>query len=127
MKYRMTMLAALMAVAVGAIPSSFAANDVHFALSKSMPEAESSIDSPPEVRLWFTEAPEDNTTSIRVVNAAGELMEAGDVTQDADDGRTFSVAIERRLGAGAYTVAWRAIGADGHVVRDEFTFSVTQQ
>ncbi len=127
MKYRMTMLAALMAVAVGAIPSSFAANDVHFALSKSMPEAESSIDSPPEVRLWFTEAPEDNTTSIRVVNAAGELMEAGDVTQDADDGRIFSVAIEGRLGAGAYTVAWRAIGADGHVVRDEFTFSVTQQ
>jgi methionine-rich copper-binding protein CopC len=127
MKYRMTMLAALMAVAVGAISSSFAANDVHFALSKSMPEAESSIESPGEIRLWFTESPVDNTTSIRVVNAAGELMEAADVMQDADDGRIFSVAIERWLAVGPYTVAWRAIGQDGHVVREEFTFSVTQQ
>ncbi len=123
-----TLLSALLLVAVaGFVPAGTTDSALHFALSKSMPEAESSIDSPPEVRLWFTEAPEDNTTSIRVVNAAGELMEAGDVTQDADDGRIFSVAIGRRLGAGAYTVAWRAIGQDGHVVREAFTFSVTQQ
>jgi len=127
MKYRMTMLVALLAVATGAIPLSFAPSDVHFALSKSMPVAESSIESPAEVRLWFTEAPEDNTTAIRVVDAAGDLMESGDVAQDADDASVFSVAIKGRLAAGAYTVSWRAIGEDGHVVRDEFTFSVTQQ
>ena len=61
------------------------------------------------------------------MDAAGELIDAGDVTRDKDDGRIFSVAIGSRLDPGAYTIAWRAIGEDGHVVRDEFTFSVTQQ
>jgi methionine-rich copper-binding protein CopC len=31
------------------------------------------------------------------------------------------------LPAGGYTVAWRGIGDDGHVVRGDFTFSVTAQ
>ena len=127
MKYRMALVGALLSVAVAAAPTSFAAADVHFALSKSMPEADSSISSPSEVRLWFTEAPDDNTTSIRVVDAAGALVDAGDAVQDEDDARVFSVALQHALAAGAYTVAWRAIGEDGHVVRDEFTFAVTQQ
>ena len=104
MKYRTALLGALLSVAVGATPTPFAASDLHFALSKSMPEADSSIESPSEVRLWFTEAPEDNTTSIRVVDAAGELIAAGDVVQDKDDGKIFSVALESRLTPGAYTV-----------------------
>jgi len=127
MKTRMAVLVALMAVAIAAIPLSFAVGDVHVALSKSMPEADSSIASPEEVRLWFTEAPEDNTVSIRLVDDGGELIDAGAVAQDADDARIFSVAVEHPLPAGPYTVSWRAIGEDGHVVRNEFTFSVTQQ
>ena len=127
MKYRMTILAALVGVAIGAVPLSFASSDVHFALSKSMPEADSSIESPAEVRLWFTEAPEDNTVSIRLVDGDAGLVEAGDVAQDADDAKIFSVAVQQVLPAGSYAVAWRAIGDDGHVVRGDFTFAVTQQ
>ena len=127
MRYRMTMLAALMAVAIGAIPPSFAPTDVHFALSKSMPEADSAIESPAEVRLWFTEPPEDNTVSIRLVDDDGGLVDAGDVAQDGDDAKIFSIAVEHVLAEGPYTVTWRAIGEDGHVVRGDFTFAVTQR
>ncbi len=127
MKHRIALLGALLAVAIGATSLPFATPDLHFALSKSMPEADSSIGSPPEVRLWFTEVPEASSVSIRLVDSGGDLIAAGDVAQDEDDGKVFSVAIEGPLAAGGYTVAWRAIGADGHVVRDDFEFAVAQQ
>ena len=62
MKYRMTMLVAAAAVALGAIPLSFAASDAHFALSKSMPEADSSIESPTEVLLQMADGRLDRYT-----------------------------------------------------------------
>ena len=127
MKYRMTMLVALMAVAVGAIPLSFGGSDVHFALSKSMPLADSSIESPAEIRLWFTEVPDAGTTSIRLIGADEQLIHTGDVTQDEKDRQSFSVALESALSSGTYTVAWRAMGADGHVVRDDYEFTVVAQ
>ena len=33
--------------------------------------------------------------------------------------------IDQMLDEGAYTVAWRGIGDDGHVVRNDFGFRVT--
>ena len=92
-----------------------------------MPEADSSIKSPSEVRLWFTEAPEDNTVSIRLVDGDRGLIEAGDVAQDMDDAKAFSIAMDHTLAAGPYSVTWRAIGDDGHVVRGDFKFAVAQQ
>ena len=127
MKYRITILAALTGVAVAAVPMSLASSDVHFALSKSMPAADSSIEAPAEVRLWFTEAPERNTVSIRLADGEGNLIESGDLAQDADDARIFSVAVLHTLAAGPYMVLWRAIGDDGHAVRGDFKFAVTQQ
>jgi methionine-rich copper-binding protein CopC len=52
------------------------------------------------------------------------VLAAADVTQDADDQRSFGVALEHALSSGTYTVAWRAIGADGHVVRADYQFTV---
>ena len=127
MKYRMTMLAALAGVAVAAVPLSLASSDVHFALSKSMPVADSSIESPAELRLWFTEAPEENTVSIRLADGDGNLIESGRAVQDANDARIFSGTVQHALAAGPYMVLWRAIGDDGHAVRGDFKFAVTQQ
>jgi methionine-rich copper-binding protein CopC len=96
----------------------------HFELEKSAPEDGASVHSISEVRLWFTQVPQDETTSIRVVNEAGEALPTGDVVQDEEDGRIFSVSIAAGLAPGAYTVAWRAMGEDGHVVRGDLSFSV---
>ncbi len=101
--------------------------EFHFALSKSMPVADSSVESPPEIRLWFTEIPDAGTTSIRLIGADEQVIHTGDVTQDKEDQQSFSVALEQALSAGTYTVAWRAMGADGHVVRDDYAFIVVAQ
>jgi methionine-rich copper-binding protein CopC len=38
--------------------------------------------------------------------------------------KKFTLAVEEDLKAGAYTVNWRAVGADTHVVSGDFSFTV---
>jgi len=113
-------LAALLLL--GAAPSG--ANRFHFGLANSIPAAQATVETATEVRLSFTEAPSAGTVSIRLVDAKGELVAAGDPTQDPTDPKTYSVAIPNGLGDGGYTVSWRGMGADGHVVRGDFGFTV---
>lgn len=117
---RIVMLVGALALLV---PTSSEAG-IHFALNKSAPEDGASVTSPAEVRLWFTEVPEDGTTSIRLIDPAGKQVSTGEVQQDADDGRVLFIELEHPVDAGAYTVAWRAMGSDGHVVRGDLSFSV---
>jgi methionine-rich copper-binding protein CopC len=100
---------------------------LHFALERSSPEADATVQAPSEIRLWFTEAPQDGTTAIRLVEAEEADVEVGEVTQDADDETSFFVEIQGTLPAGTYTVSWRGMGDDGHVVRESFQFSVAAQ
>jgi methionine-rich copper-binding protein CopC len=99
----------------------------HFALSKSVPEADATVEAPAEVKLWFSQVPQDGTTSIRVLSADGRPLPTSEVVQDEDDRTAFSVAFENVLAPGRHTVAWRALGQDGHVVRGEFSFTVHAQ
>ena len=114
----------LLAVVAASFGSADAAAHLHFGLSKSAPEADASVEGLEEVRLWFTQVPQDNSVSIRVIDSDGEAIETGDASRDAEDGKVFSVQLDGGLSGGAYTVAWRGIGDDGHVVRGDFGFSV---
>ncbi len=100
---------------------------VHFDLERSLPEADSEVTSPDAVMLWFTQVPQANSTSIRLVNGEGELVQTSDVSQDPEDGKLQSVTVQSTLAPGAYTVAWRSMAADGHVVRDDFSFEVVAE
>ena len=104
--------------------ATLSAAGLHFALTKSMPEAESTVAPPDELRLWFSQVPQESSVSVRQFDGSGGLVETGEPTPDAADGKVIAVAIDHALGSGSYTVAWRGIGDDGHVVRGEFPFSV---
>jgi methionine-rich copper-binding protein CopC len=121
---RMLGFIALIAVATAGFVSSDAAAKLHFGLSSSAPEADASVASIEEVRLWFTQVPQDNSVGIRLIDSAGEAVGTGEASRDAEDGKVFSLALDSELASGAYTVAWRGIGDDGHVVRGDFGFSV---
>lgn len=97
---------------------------LHFGLSRSTPEAGASVDAPSEVKLWFTEEPQDGTMSIRLLEAEDAGIHVMDPVQDPEDPRAFAVALHGTVPAGTYTVSWRGMGADGHVVRDTFQFTV---
>ncbi len=126
MMIRFLRLPALSLVAVAALGATGVADlpERHFALSNSSPEADTSVDSPAEVRLWFTEEPEEGTVSIRVVGAEEAGVHVDDVMQDPDEPRSFAVELHGTLTPGTYTVSWRGMGGDGHVVRETFDFTV---
>ena len=113
-------LALLVIGGVAAAPAEVA----HFALSRSAPEAGSSVESPSEIRRWFTEEPEEGTTQIRLVEAEDAGVHVMDVAQDTEDARSFYIELHGELAPGTYNVSWRGMGADGHVVRDAFEFTV---
>ena len=121
-RIRAVLLALLALAGLGA--SVGAVQPFHFALAKSVPADKASVHHAPEVKLWFTEPPSNGTVSIRVLDASGNPVTAGDPAQDKEDPKAFSVAFDGGLAAGAYTVSWRGMGADGHVVRGDFGFTV---
>lgn len=101
-----------------------AAPALHFKLDKAEPAQDTEVVSPDAVRLWFSQVPQAKTTSIRLIDSAGEPVETGDVVQDTDNGKLQSISVPNQLAPGAYTVAWRSMASDGHVVRDDFAFTV---
>jgi len=126
MRARALIVAAAAVVAAGAATSTAQAA-FHFALSRSVPAADASVPSPAEVRLWFTEAATAGSVSIRVANAAGQAVPTGETMVSEDDARVYHVAVTGKLGAGAYTVAWRGVGDDGHTVNGDFKFMVSAE
>lgn len=96
---------------------------LHFALSRSEPAAEATVSPPEELRLWFTQAPQENSMSVRLM-AADAPVETGPPIAAAGDDKVYSVAVGQSLEEGGYTIAWRAMAADGHVVRGEIPFTV---
>lgn len=101
-----------------------AAPALHFKLDKSEPANGSETVSPDAVSLWFSQVPQAKSTSIRLIDSAGEPVTTGDVVQDSENGKLQSVQVPSTLAAGVYTVAWRSMASDGHVVRDDFAFTV---
>lgn len=120
---RGVLVLALLGLVTGTACAAIDHEALHFALSKSVPEKDATVAPPDELRLWFTQEPQENSISIRLM--AGEApVETGPAEEDSDDGKVFSVAIENALAAGSYTIAWRGLGQDGHVVRGEIPFTV---
>jgi methionine-rich copper-binding protein CopC len=103
-----------------------AAEVFHFALSRSAPAADATVAAPTEVRLWFTEAPENNTVGIRLIRD-GAAVQTTEVTKDPENAAVFFVKPSAPLAPGRYTVSWRGVGDDGHAVTGDFGFSVRAQ
>ncbi len=95
----------------------------HFDVEKSLPAKDATVESLDELRVWFTQVPQDNSMSIRLV-VDEQPVETGPAVQDPEDPKLFTVAVERVLEDGAYEIAWRGIGQDGHVVRGTIPFTV---
>jgi methionine-rich copper-binding protein CopC len=111
---------------VGAIFLAFSASPApaHTVLVNSIPHSESVISSlPPEINITFAEDLIDigNSNSIAVLDSSGEDMSQGEILVA---GPTLSKALETSEKTGEYKVEYRAVAADGHVIKGEFTFSV---
>ena len=96
----------------------------HSLLVRSQPERRATVTRPPEeVRLWFSERIEPAYARVSVWDAGGKQVDAGDATVDQADATTLAVRTPG-LRAGRYTVRYRVLSVDGHIVESSFDFTV---
>jgi methionine-rich copper-binding protein CopC len=119
-------LAAATALAMVAPPPASTADDLaaHLQLDRSAPEADTTVESPAEIRLWFSHVPQASATSMRLIRNGAPVEGVGALQPDEGDESVFAAPVEGPLEDGAYTVSWRTMAADGHVVRGDFSFTV---
>lgn len=109
------------------LPAVLDAAPFHLTLRRSAPANRTTVEPPTEIRLWFSERPQNGATSVTLIGPSGDRLGTGDVTADEDDDTVYFVQPEAPLAAGAHRVAWRTMAQDGHVIRGEFTFTVAAE
>ena len=98
--------------------------DAHAELLSTEPAAgEHLATAPDQVVLHFSEAVNLGDDLVRVLDSAGDEVDAGDPVHL--NGERSSVALPLpSLDDGGYVVSWRVISSDGHPVGGAFTFRV---
>lgn len=108
-------------LAVGALALPTAAW-AHATLKQTIPAFGKRIErSPKFVELRFDQSVKALPNAITVYTAKGKIVSGS--SRGGTDKRIVSAPV-RQLPRGAYTVRWRAISADSHVVSGVFTFGV---
>ena len=103
-----------------------AAAVAHAFLVKSAPAPRAVLNHPPaRVELWFNERLEPAYSSVSVADDAGIGVDLRDVQVGPDDPKKLSVSLSI-LGPGRYTVNFRVLSVDGHVVESSFPFAVKE-
>lgn len=109
------LLAVISVPAVGAL---------HLRLTKSQPSADTVIhESPEAIQLWFSESTELSVSGLGLEGPGGSI-DLGKV-EAAGDPTSFKAAVLGSLDQGEYRVSWRTAGDDGHVLRGEYSFTVS--
>jgi copper transport protein len=99
-----------------------AAASAHATLLKTTPGFGQRLErSPAVVRLSFDQSVDALSDGIRVLDTKGRLLSKGTVS--SADKRTVSAPVGH-LRRGGYTIRWRVVSADGHVVSGVYTFGV---
>jgi methionine-rich copper-binding protein CopC len=97
----------------------------HTVLVSSTPQANSVIESiPSSISITFAEDLVEigNSNSISVLDQDGDEVSQGNVSVS---GPTLSKNLIAGDQTGIFKVDYRAVAADGHVIQDSYTFTVT--
>jgi copper resistance protein C len=96
--------------------------EAHAQLVRTAPPKRAVLrDAPKQIQLWFNERLEPAYATIKVTRENAPVS-IGKQAVDAD-GKRLSVQLGEPA-SGSYTVRFRVLSVDGHVVEDSFTFSV---
>ena len=98
----------------------------HAVLVRSAPAARATLSRPPErVQLWFNERLEPAYSRATVWDASGTQVDASDGVVDPAEPTRLTVSLPA-LVPGTYTVKFRVLSVDGHLVESQFPFTVRQ-
>jgi methionine-rich copper-binding protein CopC len=95
----------------------------HAHLEASQPAANSTITAPTELHLIFSEELNLKFTGVKLVGPAALAVKLGE-PKLMDGALRLLVPISGAMPAGAYTVYWSVLSADGHKTQGSFKFKV---
>lgn len=98
----------------------------HAALVKSDPPRRATLSiSPKQVRLWFNEKIEGSYAAVTVLDSNKHSITENNPESVADDPKSVVLSLPQ-LGSGRYTVKYRVMSVDGHVIESSFDFNVKE-
>ena len=101
--------------------------EAHAFLVRAQPRVGSKANkAPTEVRVWFSEAVQTNTSSIKVFDASGKQVDKKDTHSDRANPAVLCVSLIPALTEGSYKVVWRVTSADTHVTDGNFHFQIVR-
>ncbi|MGH2747080.1 MAG: copper resistance CopC/CopD family protein [Actinomycetota bacterium] len=107
-------------VAAGAGPAS-----AHAIVESTEPAIDEVVRASPErVVMRFNEPVEIAFGAVRVYDTNARRVDAGDAGHIEGRPDAISVPLEENLDPGTYTVTWRVLSADSHVIQEAFVFHV---
>jgi methionine-rich copper-binding protein CopC len=96
----------------------------HAILVKAFPEKDAVVsDAPEELLLIFNEGVGQEFLALAVIDETGKRVDQRDAKLDFTD-RSHLRASVAKLAPGKYTVRYRVLSADGHVVSGKYFFHV---
>lgn len=97
----------------------------HAALIKSVPGNREVLEqAPTHLLLRFNEKVEAKFSRVSLEDAQGQTQALGTPAASADDPYQLETPVTSALAAGKYTVRYRVLSQDGHVVERAFAFTV---
>ena len=121
----MTRRLRIAAVALAALLAPAGTAHAHALLEGTIPERGAVVERAPDrVVLRFSEPVEIAFGAVRVFDAKGEQVQAGEPFHPSGRGSEVAVRVARDLPDGGYTATYRVVSADSHPVSGGFVFSV---
>lgn len=95
----------------------------HAHLKSETPPADSTVTTPKELRLVFSEGVEASFTKV-ALNSDGAAVAIKGIETAPGDQKTLIVTPEKPLAAGKYNVEWHAVSVDTHKSEGNYVFTV---
>ena len=96
----------------------------HAALVKSDPSRRASLSIPPkQIQLWFNEKIEGSYASVTVFDSNKNSITTNNPEVIAGDPKSILLNLPQ-IEPGRYTVHYRVMSVDGHVIESSFDFNI---
>jgi copper resistance protein C len=96
----------------------------HAILVRSQPAKDDTVNpAPKQIDLWFNDAVRGEYKALAVIDSSGKRVDNHDVAQELTDGSHIYATVAA-LPPGKYTVRYRVVSQDTHIVTGKFDFTV---
>jgi hypothetical protein len=104
---------------------SASAHSLHLQLTRAEPAVDSTVTvAPRALKLFFSENVKTAVTGVRLTGPDSANVELAPLTLGEGKVPPIVAGIKGQMKNGKHKVAWRTLGADGHSITGEYSFTI---